>query len=165
MPRMLSCTISSTGLSIWLLPEANNAAARFKVRVWTVILSGFNWKIPSNVRRNPSGVSPGSPAIKSILMFLQPISRAKWNASMACCAVCLLPMVCKTVSSRVCGLTEIRSAPIARMVCSFSFVMVSGRPASTQYSRRWEQSKQRVMVSMIRAKSAASREVGVPPPK
>ena len=47
---------------------------------------------------------------------------------------------------------------------SFSWVMVSGRPASTVYSRQPERSKLRPRTSRSRFSWLAVRVVGVPPP-
>ena len=58
-------------------------------------------------------------------------------------AVCLRPMARSTSSSMDWGLTLMRSAPWSSRTCSFSRVMVSGRPASMQYSAQSVRSKLR----------------------
>ena len=78
--------------------------------------------------------------MRSMFTAKPPHSRTSARASTMSCAVCLRPMASSTESVMVWGFTLILSTPCRRSVLSFSIVIVSGRPASTVYSRRPERS-------------------------
>ena len=82
------------------------------------------------------------------------MSRAVWRR----------PMAWSTVSSRDWGLTLMRSAPWSSSTWSLSRVMVSGRPASMQYSTQPDRAKLRFRWVSSRSICWADRVVGVPPP-
>lgn len=80
------------------------------------------------------------------------------------CAVWRRPMASSTLSDIVWGFTLTRPTPCARRTRSFSAVIVSGRPASTVYSRRAERSNSRSSAAQSLSSCAAESVVGVPPP-
>ena len=104
--------------------------------VWTVTFSGASESTRVSVSAKPSGLSVGRPAIKSMFTSKPPTSRTRPSASTMSCAVCFRPMASSTLSDMVCGFALTLRTPCALSVSSLSRVMVSGRPASTVYSRR-----------------------------
>ena len=60
-------------------------------------------------------------------------------------------MASRTESDMVCGFTLTRPTPWARSVSSLSRLIVSGRPASTVYSRRAERSNSRSSLAQSRS--------------
>lgn len=98
------------------------------VSVCTVTFSGARASTPSTLARKPSGVSVGSPAIRSALMQSKPTFRASSNASKNRADVWRRPISASTPSERVCGLMLTRRPPPALMARSLSSVTVSGRP-------------------------------------
>ena len=117
------------------------SAPRLMARVWTVIFSGASpMQQVSTVCAKVSGVSPVRPAMTSMLISseaglprlvegAQHIGRPR--------AFCRSPRA--RLSSMDCGLMLTRPTPALFSTRSFSGVMVSGRPASTVYSRRRRQ--------------------------
>ena len=132
--------------------------------MWTVTFSGASSITASSVREKPSGVSVGRPAMRSMFTAKPPQARTSSSASRMSCAVCLRPIASRTLSDIVWGLTLSLSTPWARSVRSFSAVIVSGRPASTVYSRRAERSNSRSSFPQSLSSWAAESVVGVPPP-
>ena len=105
------------------------------------------------------------PAIRSVLILSKPASLAALNASSVCFEVCLRPMFSSTLSLKVCGFMLRRVMPAAFNAASFSAVTVSGRPASTVYSLKWDRSKFFSITAQIFSICSAERVVGVPPPQ
>ena len=73
-------------------------------------------------------------------------------------------MASRTLSDMVCGFTLTRRTPCALSVSSLSRVMVSGRPASTVYSRSCVRSKLSSSLEHSSSSCGALSVVGVPPP-
>ena len=103
--------------------------------------------------------------MRSVLILSSPQRQAISKASRNWATVWRRPIACSTSSRRVCGLMLTRVAPAARMARSLSMVTVSGRPASTVYSRKWEKSKLLSTARNSVVSCSADRVVGVPPPK
>ena len=78
--------------------------------------------------------------------------------------LCWRPMARSTRGSRDWGLTLMRSAPWSSSTCNFSRSMVSGRPASMQYSTQPDRSKALFTAVSSASICPADRVVGVPPP-
>jgi len=111
-----------------------------------------------------SNVSPGRPAIRSMLILSKPASRAFRKALTVSWAVCCLPIILSTSSLNVWGFTEILEAPPSLITLSLAGVIVSARPASTLYSLTLLRSKFAETESIITLSWDALIEVGVPPP-
>ena len=111
-----------------------------------------------------SGVSPGSPAIRSMLNASCGNLFTIATASRTSAAVWRRPIVSSTSSDIVCGFTLTRFTPCETSTASFSSVTVSGRPASTVNSRQAERSKHAFVSASSRSSSGAVSVVGVPPP-
>ena len=83
----------------------------FRLRVCTVMLSAPKVRHVSNVRRKPSGVSAGSPAIRSMFTWGKPMDVASSMAFSMSSGLCFRPMAESTRGSSDWGFTLIRSAP------------------------------------------------------
>ena len=130
----------------------------------TVTLEAPSWMTPSKVRWKLVRSSPGRPTIKSALMLEKPRRWARWKASTTSWAVWRRPMLRSTWSDRDWGLMLMRLMSASRKARSFSWVMVSGRPASTVYSLISVKSKRRSSLVQSSSSCPALRVVGVPPP-
>jgi len=128
------------------------------------MLAGERSHKVSRVYLKVSGVSFGSPVIKSIFICLKPISSASLYASKVCVAVCRLPIASRTSSFKVCGFMLILSQPPSRIASSFSRVIVSGLPASIVNSRHFFISKEAFIAVISFVSCSAEKVVGVPPP-
>ena len=73
-------------------------------------------------------------------------------------------MFLSTSSFIVCGFMLILEAPIRFITSSFSFVTVSGLPASTVYSATLCTGKFSATADIISSSCSAVTDVGVPPP-
>ena len=109
-------------------------AARLIANECTVRLSGLNCSISDNVCSTSAISSPGSPTIISMLMFVNPASRAIAYACLVCSTLCALPISSSVASDIVCGLILMRSTPSLRSTSNLSIVILSGLPHSTQNS-------------------------------
>ena len=136
----------------------------FSDRVCTVTFSGERASTRSTVSVKPCTVSVGRPAIRSIFTAKPPTWRTFSRAETISAALWRRPMASSTVSLMVWGFTLTRSTPWRRSTCSFSTVMVSGRPASTVYSRIWDRSNSFSRAEHRRSSCSADNVVGVPPP-
>ena len=146
--------------SIW----SARRAARLSARACTVISSGRSFSTISMVCETSSIPSPGSPTIRSMLILSKPRERAVSNARTVSSTVCLRPIRSRVFWFMVCGLTLIRVTGCARSTSSFSFVMLSGRPASTVNSIACDRSKSSSTAHRRRSICRGVRVVGVPPP-
>jgi hypothetical protein len=128
------------------------------------MFSGSSASTCSSVAAKPAALSAGRPAIRSMFTAKPPTARTVSSALRTSAAVCFRPMASSTASDMVWGLTLTRSTPCARSTRRRSGVMVSGRPASTVYSRRAERSNSRASTAHSRSSCCAESVVGVPPP-
>ena len=156
------CVISVPGSIV--LPSWPNFAARLIASACTVRLSGWSFSIFSRVSCISAASSPGSPAIRSILILSNPSSRARWKICSTSSTVCFLPTRSSVFCCIVCGLTEMRVTGYLRITSSFSRVILSGLPASTVNSSTCSKSKFSRIVPSSRSSWSASSVVGVPPP-
>ena len=138
--------------------------ARLTTSEWIVTLSGSSAFICARVSAKSSGVSPGSPMIRSMLILSKPHSLASANTCFVCATVCCLPMLCSVLSCIVCGFTEILSTPKRLSAISFSLVMLSGLPASTVISYASCTGKFSYRQISNSSSCSADNVVGVPPP-
>ena len=102
--------------------------------------------------------------MRSMFTAKPPTARTFSSASTMSAELCRRPIVSSTESDIVCGLTLTRSTPWARRTRSLSSVIVSGRPASTVYSRSAPRSNSRSSAVHSLSSWAAFSVVGVPPP-
>ena len=131
----------SNDISSYLSLNRFSLVARFSAREWIVKLSGCRFSTFCSVCATSSFPSPGRPMIRSILILSNPSSLAIWKILTVSSTVCFLPITSSVFWFIVCGLTEILVTGNSFITCSFSLVMLSGRPASTVYSLTQVKSK------------------------
>ena len=138
--------------------------ARFRVRVCTVMFSGERAIAAARLCANPSTVSPGRPAIRSMLMFWCPAARLAVAAQDVGRGVPAADARQHRVAEGL-GVDGDAGAPYSLQHSQLFRVGTVGRPASTVYSSRPERSKHSPHgAHQLAQLRGPARAVGVPPP-